>query len=115
MKLSRTLQIAVATAVCTAAAAQAALAGGEPKNAPPFTRPTTSGRSPAVVILSASAIAGARTAIVGEAKNELPFTHRVNDDALARVLRQNSHSTPRAALGEPKNQAPFTLRVGQGA
>jgi len=116
MKLSRTLQIAAATAVCTAAAAQSALAGGEPKNGPPFTRPTTSGRSPAMVILSASAIASARAAIVGEAKNELPFSRRFTDaDVLGRFLRQNSQSTTDARWGEPKNQVPFTLRVAQGA
>jgi hypothetical protein len=116
MKLSRTLQIAVATAVCTAAAAQSALAGGEPKNTSPFTRPATGGRSSAgVVILSASAIANARAAIARRAKNEQPFTRRSTDaDALARYLRHNSQPTTGTRLGEPKNQAPFTLRTSQG-
>src|SRR5262249_43611960 len=40
MNLSRTISIAAATALCSAAAVPAALAGGEPKNGAPFTRPT---------------------------------------------------------------------------
>ena len=114
MKLSRTLQIAAATAVCMAAAAQSALAGGEPKNVPPFTRSATGGRSTAQVLLSPSAIASARIAIMGEAKNQLPFTRAVNNaDALTRFLSQYSQFAAGALSGEPKNQAPFTRRLGR--
>ena len=116
MTLTRTLQISVATAICAAAAAQAALAGGEPKNTPPFTRPAVDGRSPAAAInLTASTIASARASIRGESKNEQPFTLRNDADTLTRFLRQNSHSTTRARLGEPKNEAPFTLHAGPRA
>jgi hypothetical protein len=114
MKLSRTLQIAAATAVCTAAAAQSALAGGEPKNTSPFTRPVTPARSSTAGVIMASAIASARAAIVGEAKSERPFTFHLKDiDALGRFLSHTS--TTIAGEGEPKNEPPFTLHVGRGA
>jgi len=112
MKLSRTLKIALATAVCTAAAAQSALAGGEPKNNLPFTRPLTSGPPPANRGLTASAIHRAWTATQGEAKNQPPFTNPVNIDLLARFLA-NSQSTTIGPMGEPKNQPPFTRRDHQ--
>ena len=117
MKLTRTLQMSVATAICTAAAAQAALAGGEPKNTPPFTHSAAGGRSPAAAItFTASTIASARAAIMGESKNDQPFDRRSNDpDALARFLSQDSRSATPAFAAEPKNQSPFTLRVGQRA
>jgi hypothetical protein len=116
MELFRTLQLAAATAVCTAAAAQPALAGGEPKNALPFTR-LAAGRSPAAtVILPAAAITTARIMIAGEAKNERPFRRSVKDaDAFARFLGQNRQSAASALSGEPKNLAPFTRRFGLGA
>lgn len=117
MKLSRTLQIAAATAVCVAATAQPALAGGEPKNTLPFTQPATGNRSPAAAgIFSGSAIASARAAIGGEPKNVEPFTRRFNNaDALGRFLSQSSKSTTGERRGEPKNEAPFTLRAGHRA
>ena len=115
MTLTRTLQIALATAVRTAAAAQSALAGGEPKNTTPFTRPLTSGRSRANLSLTASAIHRAWAATQGEAKNEAPFTDPVSiTDGLARYLK-NARSTTSQPLGEPKNEPPFTRRVSPGA
>jgi hypothetical protein len=114
MKLCRTLQIAAATAVCTAAAAQSALAGGEPKNASPFTRPVTPDRSSTAGVIMASAIANARAAIVGESKSERPFTlHLMDIDVLGRFLSHTS--TTIAGVGEPKSQPPFTSHVGRGA
>jgi hypothetical protein len=112
MNLARTLQITFATAACTAVAAQAALAAGEPKNTTPFTRLVTHGQSTQVT-LSPSAIADARTAIRGEAKNQLPFTLHVGD-ALARFLSQPLPATNGEQRGEPKNEAPFTRNIGQG-
>jgi hypothetical protein len=113
MNYARTLQIAFATATCTMVAAQAALAGGEPKNTAPFTRLATHGQSTQVT-LSPSAIANARTAIRGEAKNQPPFTLHVGD-ALARFLSQSLPAAAAEQRGEPKNEAPFTRRAGLGA
>ena len=94
MKVPRKLQIAVAIAVCTAAASQSALAGaepkkipvaaistahfkmtGEPKNEPPFTNPATSNRQGTVAIVTT---AGDRFKMVGEPKDEPPFTDPVS-------------------------------------
>ena len=102
MTLSRTLQIAVATAVCTAAAGQSALAGGqretvpawasttpvfrmidEPRNEPPFSDPVTSARQATAVTAAAKSAAPFR--MVGEPKNVPPFS----------VVRAN---TPRCSL-----------------
>jgi len=87
MTRSRKLQILVTTAVCTAAAAQPALAGGELKNTTPFIRAATPGRLPAAAIVPASAIVAARAAIAGESKNLRPFIRRLSEtDALDRFL-----------------------------
>ena len=115
MKLSRTLQISVVTAVCSVAIAQSALAGGEPKNTAPFTRSLTPAASYTTAVITASAIASARAASLGEPKNEQPFSRQLNADALERFLEHSSRSTRIASLGEPKNQAPFTLHLGRGA
>jgi hypothetical protein len=115
MKLSRTLQISVVTAVCTAVAAQSALAGGEPKNTGPFTRSLPPARSYAAAVITASATASARAASMGESKSGQPFARRLNADALERFLEHSSRPTTIASLGEPKNQAPFTLHLGRGA
>jgi len=114
MNLSRTLQISVVTALCTAAAAQSALAGGEPKNIAPFTHSSTPSRSYTTAVITASAIARARAAGMGEPKNERPFSRQPNAGALERLL-EHSQSTTIAGLAEPKNQAPFMLHVGRGA
>ena len=91
MTRSRTFQILVTTAVCTAAAAQSALAGGELKNTTPFTSSAFPGRSPAAAVITASAIVTARAAIVGESKNVRPFIRSFsNADTLDRFLSHTS-------------------------
>jgi hypothetical protein len=50
--------------------AQAALAGGEPKNQPPFTRLVAQQRS-------VDAAPRPQTEVHGEPKNEKPFTRRI--------------------------------------
>ena len=114
MKLSRTLQISVVAAVCTTAAAQSALAGGDPKNTSPFMRTPTPVRSDTAAVITSSAISSARAASMGESKNGQPFTRRPNADALERFLEHSSRPTTTASLGEPKIQAPFTLDIGRG-
>jgi hypothetical protein len=78
--------------IVSAVVAQAALAGGEPKNEWPFTR-VVGIRS--VQSATHSTISAARVA--AEAKNEAPFTRLVE-----------ATRVERAATGEPKNEAPFT-------
>lgn len=65
-QIIRSSAVVLATA---AVLAQGALAGGEPKNQPPFTRVVNAHELQAAVILNA-----ANRVIHGEAKNELPFT-----------------------------------------
>ena len=108
-KLSRTLQIAVATAVCTAAAGQSALAGGqretvpasgntapvfrmigEPKNEPPFTDPVTSARQ--ATAATAAPKSAAQFTMVDEPKNVPPFSLVITN-------------TPRSSLGRPAPDA----------
>jgi hypothetical protein len=114
MTRSHTILTALATAVCAAAAAQTALAGGEPKNVFPFTRPITSVRASAGPALSASALRRAETEFQGEPKNEAPFTNPVKgSDAVARFLR-NSRSTTARHSGKPRNGSPFTTDTGGG-
>jgi hypothetical protein len=89
------------TLVVSAALAQGALAGGEPKNEWPFTR-VVGVRT--VQSASHSTISSARVA--AEAKNETPFTRKVEATQVDRV-----------ATGEPKNEPPFTnvsTMVGDG-
>ena len=99
MKLSRTLQISVAAAVCSTAAAQAALAGGDPKNTSPFMRSLTPVRSHTAAVITASAIASARAASMGESTNVQPFARRPDADALERFLEHSSRSTTIAKSG----------------
>ena len=115
MTFFRTVQISVVTAVCTAAAAQSALAGGEPKSTSPFTRSLIPARSDTAAVITASAISSARAASMGESKNGQPFTRRLNADALERFLEHSSQPTTTASLGELKNEAPFTFHLGRGA
>jgi acyl-coenzyme A thioesterase PaaI-like protein len=68
---TRHLIAAAATVVMLAASAAPALAGGEPKNEWPFTRPVND-RAPAQIIALHTNEQPAR----GEAKNEFPFTRR---------------------------------------
>ena len=89
---ARSLSSWLVAMVVSAAVAQGALAGGEPKNELPFTRVVA---TRTVQSVSHSSISTARVA--GEAKNEAPFTRQVA-------------ATPAepAATGEPKNETPFT-------
>jgi hypothetical protein len=98
MTATRIKQLAagIATLAIAGSAASAALAGGEPKNESPFTRPVVAralaegiGASHAVVTL----------AISGERKNQAPFT-----------LRVSSASITLRISGEAKSQLPFTRR-----
>jgi hypothetical protein len=114
MTLSRTLKTTAAVALCTAAAAQAALAAGEQKNVRPFTDPAKTNQSTANATIPGSTVASAWTAVVGDAKNLQPFTRAVAEtDALARYLHQNQHAATITSVGEPKNELPFTLVVGR--
>jgi hypothetical protein len=81
--------------------AQAALAGGEPKNELPFTR-VVGARS----VQSANRSTSSPARMAAEAKNEAPFTRLVEGTRGDRV-----------ATGEPKNEQPFTnvaTVVGEG-
>ncbi len=69
MTLSRLVRTIVVSFAGAAVLGQAAFAGGEPKNEPPFTRPATVRSTQA-----AAHPARHEPAIQGEAKNELPFT-----------------------------------------
>ena len=86
MNRSRPALIAAAIAVSAAAATPTALAGGEPKNVPPFSSATTA-RSTAASVIPGGMIATARAAIVGEPKTMLPFSRRIATDALGRFLQ----------------------------
>ena len=92
----RQLAAGIATLAIAGSAASAALAGGEPKNESPFTRPVVAralaegiGASRAVVTL----------AISGERKNQTPFTLRVLPASMTLAIS-----------GEAKSQLPFTRR-----
>jgi hypothetical protein len=67
---TRVLRSSILTLVGAALFAQAAVAGGEPKNEWPFTRPVMQ-RSPQA---AAHATSRVEPAIQGEPKNEPPFT-----------------------------------------
>ena len=110
MTLSRTLKTAAAVALCTAAAAQSALAAGEQKNTLPFTDPAATSQSTSNATIPGSTVARAWRAMVGDAKNLQPFTRPLAEtDAVARYLRQNQHDATITSVGEPKNELPFTL------
>ena len=98
---SRFFSSSLIAVMVSAVLAQGALAGGEPKNEWPFT-----GVAGVRTVQSAthSAISSARVA--AEAKNEAPFTRKVEATRVERV-----------ATGEPKNEPPFTnvpVVVGDG-
>jgi hypothetical protein len=65
----RTIATAAGTLAAVLTLAPIALAGGEPKNEPPFTRPVGQRTS-----LGITTTARANPAIQGEPKNEPPFT-----------------------------------------
>ena len=72
MTLSRLLRTTIVSLAGAAILGQSALAGGEPKNQWPFTRPVADRSAQA----AAHPAAHHEPAIQGEAKNELPFTRR---------------------------------------
>jgi hypothetical protein len=86
MNVSRSIRITLITSLVTLTVAPFALAGGEAKNSPPFTKIVTSH-------------AAQTSQIQGELKNGLPFTRPADVSA----------STPIA--GEAKNVEPFTRTV----
>jgi hypothetical protein len=67
---TRVVRSSILTLVGAALFAQVAVAGGEPKNQWPFTRPVTQ-RSPQAAVHPTARV---EPAIQGEAKNEPPFT-----------------------------------------
>jgi predicted lipoprotein with Yx(FWY)xxD motif len=104
----RTLKTALAVALCAAATAQAALAAGEPKNTPPFTRPISANHSGSLATIHGSRVSAAWTAVAGDAKNLRPFTRSLAEtDGLARYLHNREDKATSAAIGEPKNEFPF--------
>ena len=74
MKITTSIRIVTAALIVAGSLVPVALAGGEPKNEWPFTRPVGD-RTTAYVQVQASENAVG----VGEAKNELPFTRPVVD------------------------------------
>ena len=90
MKLSRTLQMTIAVAACTAAAAQAATAGGETRN------------------LARSAPSAKPFQMVGEPKNEPPFTNPVATTRHTTIVTVPASLAQFRMIGEPKNEPPFT-------
>ena len=77
------------------ALAPAALAGGEPKNEWPFTRPVTSERAPAQVAATSANDIVPR----GEPKNEPPFTRPVSEGATIVVRGESGFDWLDATLG----------------
>jgi hypothetical protein len=73
-----------------------ALAGGEPKNESPFTRPVA---ARALTEGIGASHASVTLAISGERTNQTPFTLRVSQASLTLAIS-----------GESKNQLPFTRR-----
>jgi hypothetical protein len=59
--------------------------------------------------LTGATIAAAWATIVGEPKNQSPFTRPTHSsDLLTRFLNNNSQPPTTSALGERKNQPPFS-------
>jgi hypothetical protein len=83
MNVSRTIRTTVITLLATLTVAPFALAGGEAKNSPPFTKVVTSH-------------VAQTSQIRGEQKNGLPFTRPTDVSASATIA------------GEAKNLEPFT-------
>jgi hypothetical protein len=85
--------------------AQAALASGEPKNQPPFTRPA------ATRTIQATHHSVTTSPVTqGEPKNEWPFTRPVVTRSSQEAAVIPSSNAARLQ-GEPKNQPPFTDRA----
>jgi hypothetical protein len=99
-------QLARTTAVAFAGAAilaQAALAGGEPKNQWPFTRPVDTRTTQAAIHNSSTT----SPIILGEAKNDWPFTRAVEARRVQAAPRSASVGSV-IQRGEPKNEPPFS-------
>jgi hypothetical protein len=97
MKTTTSIRIVTATLILAGSLVPVALAGGEPKNEWPFTRPVNDRA------LSQAQSSRAQIRVgVGETKNELPFTRRVVDE---QAVAQSS------VTGEAKNDLPFTQVV----
>jgi hypothetical protein len=95
MNTSTSIRVATAAMIVAGALSPVALAGGEPKNELPFTRPV--GDRALTQVQPSGAQVG-----VGEPKNQLPFTRPVTEasDGIAQSL-----------AGEAKNDLPFTQVV----
>jgi hypothetical protein len=92
MSFIRTIGLATATVAVVLAIVPIALAGGEPKNERPFTRPAAA-QATATTIHSSG---GGQ----GEAKNEAPFTAPVTDSAPTIVVnRADGFDWADAAIG----------------
>ena len=98
MRSTRIRQLAAgsATLAIAASTASAALAGGEPKNESPFTRPVV---ARALTEGLGASHAAVPLVISGDRKNQAPFTLRVSRGSIAL-----------ASSGEAKNQLPFSRR-----
>lgn len=90
MHAIRTITVALGSA---AVLAHSALAGGEPKNQWPFTRPVGD-RAPQSTQVESSAV-GTR----GEAKNQLPFTRPVSQPTTIVVQSGGGFSWTDGAIG----------------
>jgi len=97
---------ACASLVVAGTLAQGALAGGEPKNQPPFTR-LVGDRTTQAANRSVSATAPIGQ---GEAKNESPFTRPVGIRSTQAANASVSGTAP-LGQGEAKNEYPFTARI----
>jgi hypothetical protein len=93
---STRLATGIATLAVAGSAVPVALAGGEPKNESPFTRPVAARALTEDIGVSHASLT---LAISGERKNQSPFTVRVSHASVTLVIS-----------GEAKNQLPFTRR-----
>ena len=89
------LRTSAAGILLTAVLAQAAVAGGEPKNELPFTRPVVARASQAATHTPQAS----SPAIQGEPKNELPFTRPVEQPATIVVRGSSGFSWIDGAIG----------------
>lgn len=91
---SKHLIAALTIGITLAVSAAPALAGGEPKNEPPFTRPA-SDRAPTVVVRHQTLTQVPR----GEPKNELPFTRPVGVATVVAGSSSGSFNWTDASIG----------------
>jgi hypothetical protein len=86
MSVFRTIGIAATAVAVVTSIVPLALAGGEPKNQLPFTRPSAE-RTTAQINAVATATHGL---IQGEPKNQIPFTAKTASQAAAIAVRTSS-------------------------